>query len=131
MKNNSYELKDWLNSINQSKFNMMEEDIDSEKNYPSYIINRCLSGFIDTIMYSNEMNMNSHIDKKLQYDFYLNTIRSKKRFSPWMNKEEIKNLELVKSYYNYSNEKAKQVLRILNAEQLEEIKSKLDTGGTK
>jgi len=131
MKNNSYELKDWLNSINQSKFNMMEEDIDSEKNYPSYIINRCLSGFIDTIMYSNEMNMNSHIDKKLQYDFYLNTIRSKKRFSPWMHKEEIKNLELVKSYYNYSNEKAKQVLRILNAEQLEEIKSKLDTGGTK
>lgn len=82
-------------------------------------------------MYSNEMNMNSHIDKKLQYDFYLNTIRSKKRFSPWMHKEEIKNLELVKSYYNYSNEKAKQVLRILNAEQLEEIKSKLDTGGTK
>lgn len=131
MNNNSYELKDWLNSINQSKFNMMEEDIDSEKNYPSYIINRCLSGFIDTIMYSNEMNMNSHIDKKLQYDFYLNTIRSKKRFSPWMHKEEIKNLELVKSYYNYSNEKAKQVLRILNAEQLEEIKSKLDTGGTK
>ena len=80
-------------------------------------------------MYSNEMNINSHLDKKLQYDFYLNTVRSKKRFSPWMHKEKIKDLELVKSYYKYSNEKAKQVLNILNREQLENIKSKLDTGG--
>lgn len=127
----SYELKDWLNSINQSKLNMMEEDIDSEKQYPPYIINRCMSGFIDTIMYSNEMNLNPHLDKKLQYDFYLNSIRTKKRFSPWMRKEEIKDLEVVKSYYGYSNEKAKQALSILNKEQLEHIKSKLDIGGKK
>lgn len=127
----SYELKDWLNSINQSKLNMMEEDIDSEKQYLPYIINRCMSGFIDTIMYSNEMNLNPHLDKKLQYDFYLNSIRTKKRFSPWMRKEEIKDLEVVKSYYGYSNEKAKQALSILNKEQLEQIKSKLDIGGKK
>ena len=125
----TYELKDWMASINQSKINIIQEDLESEKEYPSYIINRCLSGFVDTVMYSNEMNINSHLDKKLQYDFYLNTIRSKKRFSPWMHKEKIKDLELVKSYYGYSNEKAKQSLSILNREQLENIKSKLDTGG--
>jgi len=125
------ELKDWLNSINFTKKNLLEEDPDIIRSYPAYIINRCLSGFVDTIMYSNEMNMSSHLDKKLQYDFYLNTIRSKKRFSPWMHKEKIKDLELVKSYYGYSNEKAKQALSILNTEQLENIKSKLDTGGIK
>lgn len=124
------ELKDWLASINQSKINMIEEH-DAEKEYPPYIINRCMSGFIDTIMYSNEMNLNSHLDKKLQYDFYLNSIRTKKRFSPWMRKEEIKDLELVKSYYGYSNEKAKQALSILNKEQLEHIKLQLDIGGKK
>jgi len=127
----SYELKDWLASINQSKINIMEQDSDSEKSYPPYIINRCLSGFIDTIMYSNELNLNGHLDKKLQYDFYLNSIRTKKRFSPWIRKEEIKDLEVVKSYYGYSNEKAKQALKILNKEQIEHIKSKLDIGGKK
>jgi hypothetical protein len=124
------ELKDWLASINQSKINIIQEH-DAEKEYPPYIINRCMSGFIDTIMYSNEMNLNSHLDKKLQYDFYLNSIRTKKRFSPWMRKEEIKDLEVVKSYYGYSNEKAKQSLSILNKEQLEHIKLQLDIGGKK
>lgn len=127
----TYELKDWLNSINQTKKNIMNEDPSSEKEYAPYIINRCLSGFVDTILYVNELNLNSHLDKKLQYDFYLNSIRTKKRFSPWMRKEEIKDLELVKSYYGYSNEKAKQALNILNKEQLKHIKLQLDTGGKK
>lgn len=127
----TYELKDWLNSINQTKNNIMNEDPSSEKEYAPYIINRCLSGFVDTILYVNELNLNSHLDKKLQYDFYLNSIRTKKRFSPWMRKEEIKDLELVKSYYGYSNEKAKQALNILNKEQLKHIKLQLDTGGKK
>ena len=77
------------------------------------------------------MNMNPNLDKKLQYDFYLNTLRSKKRYSPWIRKEELKNLELVKKYYGYSNEKAKQALPLLTKEQLNFIKSKLDTGGLK
>tara|TARA_A100001201_G_C3941779_1_gene156771 strand:- start:138 stop:518 length:381 start_codon:yes stop_codon:yes gene_type:complete len=125
------ELKDWLNSINMTKKNLMDEDPDLESEYPPYIINRCLSGFLDTIMYSNEMNMVSTLDKKLQYDFFLNSIRAKKRFSPWLRKDDIKNLDVVKSYYGYSNEKARQVLGILNKKQIDIIKSRLDTGGRK
>ena len=125
------ELKDWLNSINQNKKNIMEEDPSSIKEYAPYIINRCLSGHIDCLMYANEMNKFSSLDKKLQYDFFINIIRKKKRFSPWLKQEKIKDLELVKSYYGYSNEKAKQALKILTKEQLDFIKSKLETGGTK
>ena len=88
-----------------------------------------MAGHLDAIMFANEMNMNANIDKKLQYDFYLNTLRSKKRFSPWVKKDELKNLELVKSYYGYSIEKAKQVLPLLSQKQITFIKNKLDTGG--
>ena len=125
------ELKDWLNSINQTKKNLMNENPSSEKEYAPYIINRCLSGHIDCVMYANEMNKFSSLDKKLQYDFFINTIRKKKRFSPWLKQEKIKDLEIVKSYYGYSNEKAKQALRILSDEQLNFIKQKLETGGRK
>ena len=125
------ELKDWLNSINQNKKNIMDEDPSSIKEYAPYIINRCLSGHIDCLMYANEMNKFSSLDKKLQYDFFINIIRKKKRFSPWLKQEKIKDLEIVKSYYGYSNEKAKQALKILTKEQLDFIKSKLETGGTK
>jgi len=126
-----YELKDWLNSINQSKNNIMDKDIDSISQYPPYIINKCLSGFIDTIMYANEMNIYNFLDKKMQYDFFINIVRSKKRFSPWLYKEKLNDLELVKKYYGYNNDKARSALRILTNEQLEFIKSKLDTGGKK
>ena len=107
------ELKDWLNSINQTKKNLIDEDPSLEKEYPPYIINRCLSGHLDCIMFTNEMNQYHFLDKKMQYDFLLNTLRSKKRFSPWLRKDTIKDLDLVKRYYGYSNEKAKQALRIL------------------
>lgn len=127
----SYELKDWLNSINQTKQNIMDEDPSSKKDYTPYIINRCLSGHIDCLMYSNEMNKYHSLDKKLQYDFFINTLRPKKRFSPWLKKDKIKDLEVVKSYYKYSNEKAKQALKILSTQQLNFIKSKLETGGRK
>ena len=125
------ELKDWLNSINQNKKNIMDEDPSFINEYTPYIINRCLSGHIDCLMYANEMNKYSSLDKKLQYDFFINIIRKKKRFSPWLKQEKIKDLEIVKSYYGYSNEKAKQALRILTKTQLDFIKSKLETGGTK
>jgi len=125
------ELKDWLNSINSNKKNLIDEDELLEPKYPAYVVNKCMAGHIDAIMFANEMNMNPNLDKKLQYDFYLNTLRSKKRFSPWIRKEELKNLELVKKYYGYSNEKAKQALPLLTKEQLNFIKSKLDTGGLK
>ncbi len=125
------ELKDWLNSINQSKKNILDEDPTLEKEYPPYIINKCLSGSIDCIMFVNELNINNRLDKKLQYDFLINTVRTKKRFSPWVKKEKIKDLEYVKSYYGYSTEKAEQALRILSEEQINVIKQKLDVGGTK
>ena len=125
------ELKDWLNSINQTKKNIMDEDASSVKEYAPYIINRCLSGHIDCLMYANEMNKFSSLDKKLQYDFFINTIRKKKRFSPWLKQEKIKDLEIVKSYYGYSNDKAKQALKILTKEQINFIKSKFETGGMK
>jgi hypothetical protein len=100
------ELKDWLNSINLTKKNLIDEDPSLEKEYPPYIINRCFSGHLDAIMFANEMNQYHFLDKKLQYDFLLNTLRTKKRFSPWLRKDTIKDLDLVKRYYGYSNEKA-------------------------
>ena len=125
------ELKEWLNSINTHKNNLIDEDIDLEKKYPSYIVNRCLSGHIDAVMFANEMNKHPNLAKKLQYDFFLNSLRKKKRYSPWLRKEQIENLELVKKYYGYSNEKAKQVLNILTREQLSFIRDRLETGGKK
>ena len=123
------ELKDWLNSINQTKKNLLDEDPTLEKEYPPYIVNRCFSGHLDSIMFANEMNIHNSIPKKMQYDFYLNSLRKKKRFSPWLRQDKIKDLDCVKRYYGYSNEKAKQALRILTKEQLAFIKSKLDIGG--
>ena len=123
------ELKDWLNSINTGKNNLIDEDSDLEKKYPSYIVNRCLSGHIDAVMFANEMNKHPNLEKKLQYDFFLNSLRKRKRYSPWLRKEQIENLELVKKYYGYSNEKAKQVLNILTREQLSFIRDRLETGG--
>ena len=125
------ELKDWLNSINFNKKNLIEEDPSEIKNYPPYIINRCLSGHLDCILFSNEMNKYSFLDKDMQYSFYLNTLRKKKRFSPWLRKEKVTALELIKQYYGYSNEKASNALKILTPEQISYIKQRLDTGGMK
>ena len=125
------ELKDWLNSINFNKKNLIEEDPSTIKDYAPYIINRCLSGNIDSILFANEMNKYSFLDKDMQYSFYLNTLRKKKRFSPWLRKDKVTDLEIVKQYYGYSNEKASQALRILTPDQINFIKQRLDTGGMK
>ena len=125
------ELKDWLNSINQTKQHLIDEDPSIEKEYPPYIVNRCFSGHLDTIMFANEMNKYHFLDKDIQYEFYLNTLRKRKRFSPWLRKDKISDLEVVKNYYGYSNEKASQALKILSNEQLNFIKQRLDTGGKK
>ena len=125
------ELKDWLNSINFTKQDLREEDPDSIKDYAPYIINRCLSGNIDSILFANEMNKYSFLDKDMQYSFYLNTLRKKRRFSPWLRKDKVTDLEIVKQYYGYSNEKAFNALKILTPEQINFIKQRLDIGGTK
>ena len=125
------ELKDWLNSINFTKENLVEEDPDAIKKYSPYIINRCLSGHLDCVLFANEMNKYSFLDKDMQYSFYLNTLRKKKRFSPWLRKDKVTDLQCVKEYYGYSNEKASQALKILSTQQLEFIKQRLETGGSK
>jgi hypothetical protein len=125
------ELKDWLNSINSTKDNLVSDDPTLIKSYPPYIINRCLSSHIDAILFANEMNKNHHLDKELQYSFYLNSLRKKKRFSPWLRKDKVTDLDIVKQYYSYSNDKAMQALKILSREQLDFIKQRLETGGRK
>lgn len=121
------ELKDWLNSINFTKEDLSE----NIKEYPPYIVNRCLSGHLDCVLFANEMNRYHFLDKDMQYHFYINTLRKRKRFSPWVRKEKVSDLEFVKKYYGYSNDKAAQALKILTNEQLLFIKQKLDTGGKK
>jgi hypothetical protein len=125
------ELKDWLNSINHTKQHLIDENPSLEKEYAPYIINRCLSGHLDCIMFANEMNQCHFLPKKMQYDFFINSLRKGKRFSPWIRKDKIENLECVKKYYGYSNEKALQALKILSKEQLTFIKQRLETGGKK
>ena len=123
------ELKDWLNSINYTKKNLIDEDPSVEKEYAPYIVNKIFSGHLDAVLFANEMNQYHFLDKKMQYDFFINILRPKKRFSPWLRKDTIKDLDYVKRYYGYSNEKAQQALKILTKEQLNFIKSKFETGG--
>ena len=125
-----YKLKDYLKAINQTKEPLMDsEDEEWEKKYPPFIVNKCLSPFPDTIQLVNEMNQLPHLDKKLQFDFLINSLRPRKRFTPWMKAKKLDNLEYVKEYYGYSNEKAKTALEILNDEQISAIKKKLNKGG--
>ena len=123
-----YELKDWLNSINFTKENLIE-DPEAISSYPPYIINRCLSGHLDTVLFANEMNKYSNLDKDMQYSFFLYTLRKRKRFSPWLKKEQVDDLDLVKKHYGYSNEKAKIAVTLLTKTQLEYIRNKHDMGG--
>ena len=125
----SIDLKDWLKSINLSKENLIDEDPAVEKEYPPFIINKCLSGQMDSLMQSNEMNKYPNLDKRLQYDFLINSLRKRSRYSPWLRKDKIKNIEAVRKYYGFSTEKAEQALNILSNEQLEFIYTKLNTGG--
>ena len=128
----SYELKEYLKSINQTKENLMDSDDPMwEKKYSPYIINKCIAPFNDTIMFVNEINMRHHLENKLQYDFLLNTIRPKNRFAPWVRGSKIKDLECIKEYYGYSNEKAKVALQILSNDQIKTIKDSLSKGGRK
>ena len=121
------ELKYWLNSINLTKENILDED-PSEK-YPAFVVNKCMAGSIDSILFANEMNKSHFLDPKLQYDFLLNSLRKRKRFAPWLKKGKVEDIDAVKKYYGYSNEKAQQAMRILTKEQIKYIKDKLNTGG--
>ena len=125
-----YELKDYLNAINYTKEPLMNtEDEQWEKKYPPFIVNKCVAPFPDTVMLVNEINQLPHLDKKLQFDFLINSLRPRKRYTPWLKAMKLENLEYVKEYYGYGNEKAKAALDILNDEQISAIKKKLNKGG--
>ena len=119
---------DYLNAINTTKKDIMVDDV-AEKAYASFMVNRGLSYFPDTILFANEMNLNHHIDHRLQFDFFINIVKKKKRFSKWAKPINIENLEFIKEYYGYSNEKAKSVLSLLNGEQINELKLRMYKGG--
>ena len=127
-----YELKEYLNAINFTKKNLMDsDDLLWQKKYPAFIVNKILSGFQDCIMLVNEMNRNDFVDKDMQFQFLLNSIRSKKRYSPFLRSSKLKDLDVVKEYYGYNNEKAKVALDILTKDEVKLIKEKLFKGGTK
>ena len=121
---------EYVNAINYTKKDIMIDDV-TEKGYASYMINRQLSYFPDTVLAANEMNRNHHLDNRLQFDFFINIVRKRKRFSKWHKPETVSDLEAVKKYYGYSNEKARQVLSLLTTDQVNELKRKVMTGGRK
>ena len=125
-----YPLKDYLNSINFNKENLLERE-GYGKHYPPYIINKCLSGFMDTVIYSNEMNRLHHASKHMQFSFFLNSIKSRKRFSKWLKSSKMKNLDVVKQHFGYSNKRAQEALSILTKEKIDYIKERLYKGGKK
>jgi hypothetical protein len=121
---------DFINSILVNKKNLLKDDDQAIKEYAPFIVNRGLSLHLDCVLYANEMNLRPFIDKDQQFHFFLNTVRSMKRkFQPWQKSETDKNIECVKTYFGYSNQKAKEALRILTDEQIAEIKRKTDKGG--
>ena len=124
---NPYE---YVNAINSTKKNIMVDNL-AEKSYNSFVVNRSLSYFNDTVLMANEMNINHHIDNRLKFDFLINIIRKKKRFSKWMKPETESDVEVVMEYYGYSNAKARNALTLLSTNQIDELKKKVYKGGRK
>ena len=121
---------EYLKAINDTKKDIMVDDI-AEKGYNAYMVNRGLSYFNDTVIFANEMNRLHHLDNRLQFDFYINIIRKRKRFSKWIKPDIASDVEVVKEYYGYSNEKARQALSLLTSEQINELRKKVYKGGRK
>lgn len=119
---------EFVNAICDSKENLIVDDI-SEKSYNPFMVNRSLSYHYDTVLLASEMNQRAFLDKKLQFDFLINTVRKKKRFAKWSKPESSDDLEVVKEYYGYSNEKARQVLPLLNDDQMGQLKQRIFKGG--
>ena len=124
-------LGEFLKAINTTKENLMAQDAFSETEYPSFVVNRTLSYFIDCLAACQEMNLKPHTDNRMQFDYLINTIRPKKRFTRWEKPEEEEALSMVKEYYGYSNQKAKDAFNLLNNEQLAYIQETLNKGGLK
>ena len=121
---------DFLNEINYGKKNIIIDDI-TEKQYNSFMVNRGLSYFKDTVVIANEMNMNHHLDNRLQFDFLINIIRRKRRFSKWNKPQIVDDLDVIKEYYGYSNKQAKAVHNLLSSDKIGELRKKVYKGGKK
>jgi hypothetical protein len=121
---------EYLKAINDTKKDIMVDDI-AEKGYNAYMVNRGLSYFNDTVVIANEMNRYHHIDNRLQFDFYINIVRKRKRFSKWLKPETVSDVEVVKEYYGYSNDKSRQALSLLTSDQINELRKKVYKGGRK
>ena len=123
-------LGDYLNAINYTKEPLLDTDDESvEKGYTPFVVNRCLSYFIDTVLYANEMNRRPEADKKMQFDYLQKSIRKNKRYSKWLKQESVENLDLIKQFYGYSDAKAKEVMDILTSDDIEYMRNQLNTGG--
>ena len=121
---------EYLNSINHKKDDIMVDD-DAEKGYSPFMVNRGLSYFQDTVLLANEMNMNSHLDHRMQYDFLRTAIRPRKRFSKWMKKTTPAKIEVIKEYYGYSDAKAQGVEDLISDDDIKHMKAILSKGGKK
>lgn len=119
---------EYVNQINYGKKDIMVDDL-AERSYNGFMTNRSLSYFIDTIMMANEMNVHHHLDNRLQFDFLINTVRKKRRFSKWVKPVELDSIEVIKQYYGYSNDKAKAILSVLTESQIDEMRNKVSKGG--
>jgi len=120
----------YLTAINDSKQDIMVDDI-AEKGYNAFMVNRGLSYFNDTVLMANEMNLHAHLDSRLQFDFLINIVRKKKRFSKWTKAQSSSDVEVVKQYYGYSNQKARQIYDLITPDQMEELRKKVYKGGRK
>lgn len=118
----------FINSISLSKKDIFDDE--TQKQYVPFIVNRGLSFFIDTVMYSNQMNMAAHVDKKLQYQYLINTIRAGKRWSKWPKKLQNDDMEILQKYFGFNDKKATEALKILSKEQIKKIKNELEKGMT-
>jgi len=123
-------LSEYLNAINYTKKNLFDtEDESVEKEYTPFVVNRCLSYFIDTVLYVNEVNQRGHMPKRMQFDYLHGSIRKNKRYSKWLRRESEENLDLVKRMYGYSDSKARAIMDILSESDFEWMREKVNEGG--
>ncbi|MCP4125225.1 MAG: DNA polymerase [Bacteroidetes bacterium] len=122
-------MSDYLKAINITKENIMESDPMAEKEYVPFVVNRTLSYFPDTVLYANEMNLRGGSDHRLQFEYLINSVRAKKRFSRWLKPEKNEDVDAIKEYYNCSYNKANEIVKVLTGDQLSLIHKRLERGG--
>lgn len=121
---------DIINSINVTKQNLVNDEVD-EKQYPAYIVNRGLSYYADTVFYAQNINERHGLDSKLQYEYYMNSVPIKKRYSKWSKLEDSELIEAVKFIFGYNNSRAREAISMLDEGSKQTILDSYDKGGVK